>query len=36
VKRFGGKEFMLVKLFNIADERLYQAKHTGKKHVVYE
>lgn len=29
-------ENMLVKLFNAADERLYQAKHTGKKHVVYE
>lgn len=29
-------EDMLVKLFNAADERLYEAKHTGKKHVVYE
>lgn len=29
-------EDMLVKLFNIADERLYQAKHAGKKQVVYE
>lgn len=29
-------EDMLVKLFNAADERLYQAKNTGKKHIVYE
>lgn len=29
-------EDMLVKLFNQADERLYEAKHTGKQHVVYE
>lgn len=29
-------EDMLVKLFNEADDRLYQAKNTGKKHVVYE
>lgn len=28
-------EDMLVKLFNIADEHLYQAKNTGKKHIVY-
>lgn len=28
-------EDMLIKLFNAADERLYQAKNTGKKHVVY-
>lgn len=29
-------EDMLIKLFNIADKRLYQAKNTGKKHVVYD
>lgn len=29
-------EDMLVKLFNLADERLYQAKNSGKKHVVYD
>lgn len=29
-------EDMLVKLFNYADERLYQAKNTGKRHVVYD
>lgn len=29
-------EDMLVKLFNVADENLYQAKNTGKKHVVFD
>lgn len=29
-------EDMLVKLFNLADERLYEAKNTGKKHIVYD
>ena len=29
-------EDMLDKLFNHADERLYQAKNSGKRHVVYE
>lgn len=29
-------EDMLVKLFNVADEHLYQAKNTGKQHVIYE
>lgn len=29
-------EDRIVKLFNAADEHLYQAKNTGKKHVVYD
>lgn len=35
VARFRNED-MLVKLFDEADENLYQAKYTGKKHVVYE
>ena len=27
---------LLCKLFNYADERLYQAKNTGKRHVLYD